>query len=407
MSGDSSPARTSQTLSRVSISPLFGMLAEATRRKAEGRPILALTAGEPDFDTPAHIVAAAKRALDEGHTRYTPVAGTPALKAAIITKLQRDNGLEYSSREVIATTGAKQALFNFCVAVLNPGDEVIVPAPYWPSYVDIVRLAGAKEVVVPTQAEDGFVLRPEALRAALTVRTRAVFVNSPGNPSGACYSQADWLALAEVLRARPDLLLVSDEIYEHIRFTDGPYVGLLNALPELRDRTVIVNGVSKSHAMTGWRIGFAAGPQDLIGAMEAVQSHSTSNPCAVAQAAAAEALAGDQSSVHEMTRVFRSRHERLHRAVNAVPGLRCRPSGGAFYLMIDASAWMAGREDKGDQRPADDVALTHWLLDRHDLALAAGSWFGAPGYLRCSFAASDTVLDQAVQRLHQAAAMLA
>lgn len=397
-------SRTSRTLSNVTVSPLFGMLAEASRRKAEGRPVLALTAGEPDFDTPPNIIAAAKRALDEGHTRYTPVAGTAALKAAIIHKLERDNGLDYGAREVIATTGAKQALFNFCIAVLNPGDEVIVPAPYWPSYVDMVRLAGGKEVVVPTCAEDGFVLRPQALRAALTDKTRAIFFNSPGNPSGACWSEADWLALADVLRSRPDLLLVSDEIYEHIRFTDGPYVGLLNALPELRERTVIVNGVSKSHAMTGWRIGFAAGPQDLVHAMEAVQSHSTSNPCAVAQAAAAEALSGDQSSVHEMGQVFRGRHERLQRAISAVPGLRCQPAGGAFYLMIDARGWLADGGDK--DRPADDVALTHWLLDRHDLALAAGSWFGLPGYLRCSFAASDKVLEEAVQRLHRAADLL-
>ncbi len=394
--------RTSRALAGIATSPLFGMLAKAGRLKAAGRPVISLTAGEPDFDTPAHIVAAAKAAMDAGQTRYTPVAGTPSLKAAIATKLQRDNGLTYAPQEIIATTGAKQALFNFCLATLDPGDEVIFAAPYWPSYVDMVRLAGGREVIVPTSADENFRFHPEALQAALTPRTKAVFFNSPGNPSGALYSADDWQALARVLQRHPRVLLVSDEIYEHIRFDDGPHVGLLNAVPGLRDRTVLINGVSKSYAMTGWRIGFAAGPRDLIDAMEAVQSHSTSNPCSVAQAAAGEALSGDQSSVRRMAEVFRGRHARLVNALQGVPGLGCRPAGGAFYLMLDARGLIEAHRRGRDDPSFGDVALTDWLLERHDLALAAGSWFGAPGFLRCSFAASDAALDEAVRRLMKA-----
>ena len=312
--------RTSVALGRIAISPLFDMLANASRLKAEGAPVISLTAGEPDFETPGNIVEAARAAMAAGQTRYTPVAGTAALKGAIQTKLRRDNGLEYALPEIIATTGAKQALFNFCMAVLDPGDEVVFAAPYWPSYVDMVRLMGASEVIVPTTAADNF-LRPDALQNVLTPRTRAVLLNSPGNPSGAVYSRSELRALADVLATRPDVLIVSDEIYEHIRFAEGPHVGLLNVAPELRDRTVLVNGVSKAYAMTGWRIGFAAGPRDLIDAMEAVQSHSTSNPCAVAQAAAAEALAGEQTSVDGMRDVFARRHAWLVDAINHVPGL--------------------------------------------------------------------------------------
>ena len=391
--------RTSQALAQIAMSPLFGMLAKAGRLKAAGRPVISLTAGEPDFDTPAHIVAAAKAAMDAGQTRYTAVGGTPALKAAIAAKLKRDNGLTYAPQEIIATTGAKQALFNFCLATLDPGDEVVFAAPYWPSYVDMVRLAGGREVVVPTSADENFRLRPEALQSALSTRTKAVFFNSPGNPSGALYSASDWQALAQVLQQYPDVLLVSDEIYEHIRFAEGPHVGVLNAVPGLRDRTVLINGVSKSYAMTGWRIGFAAGPRDLIDAMEAVQSHSTSNPCSVAQAAAVEALSGDQSSVHRMAEVFRGRHARLVHAIQAVPGVSCRPAGGAFYLMLDARGMIEAHRRRYADPRFDDVELTNWLLEHHDLALAAGTWFGAPGHLRCSFAASDAALEEAVRRL--------
>jgi len=398
--------RTSKALGRIAISPLFDMLAKAARLKAAGAPVISLTAGEPDFATPGNILEAAQAAMAAGHTRYTPVAGTAALKAAIQTKLRRDNELEYSLQEIIATTGAKQALFNFCMAVLDPGDEVIFAAPYWPSYVDMVRLTGASEVVVPTTAADNFLLRPDALQRALTPRTRVVLLNSPGNPSGGAYSHSDLRGLADVLAQRPDVLIVSDEIYEHIRFAEGPHVGLLNAAPELRDRTVLVNGVSKAYAMTGWRIGFAAGPRDMIDAMEAVQSHSTSNPCAVAQAAAAEALAGEQTSVTEMRGVFARRHAWLVDAINQVPGLSCQAAGGAFYLLIDASDWIGSLSRRLDRSDFDDVALTQWLLDEHHLALAAGTWFGLPGYLRCSFAAGDAALLEAVKRLNRAAASL-
>lgn len=399
-------SRTSRALSQVSVSPLFALLGEAARLKAEGRPVLSLSAGEPDFDTPAHILAAAQAAMAAGKTRYTAVAGTPELKAAIRAKLERDNGLQYVSDEVIATTGAKQALFNFCLSVLDAGDEVIIPAPYWPSYVDMVRLAGAREVVIPTRAEDRFLLKADALRRSITARTRAIFLNSPGNPSGARYGASDWMKLARVLDEHPEVLIVSDEIYEHIRFSDDPFVSFLNAAPGLRDRTVLVNGVSKSYAMTGWRIGFAAGPRDIIGAMEAVQSHSTSNPCSIAQAAAVAALGGDQSSVHRMSAVFRARHDRLLERINAIPGLSCSPAGGAFYLMVDVRGLLDalnGRVDVARAAPLDDVDLARWLLERHDLALAAGTWFGAPGYLRCSFAAADEVLEEATRRLQLAA----
>jgi aspartate aminotransferase len=399
-------ARTSAAIARIQTSPLFGMLGKIAALKAQGLPVISLSAGEPDFDTPVHILDAAERAMRSGQTRYTPVAGTLALRQAICDKLWRDNQLRYAPADVLVTTGAKQALFNLCVALLNPGDEVIVPAPYWPSYIDMVRLTGAHAVVVSTDVGDGFCLSPQVLEAAITKRTKLLLLNSPGNPSGAYYDSERLRALGEVLARHGQVFVCSDEIYEHLLFNEQPYQGFLSANPNISDRTVIVNGVSKAYAMTGWRIGYAAGPSDLIAAMEAVQSHSTSNACSVSQAAAVQALTGDQSCVAQMRAVFEKRHTYLVEQLNTIPGIRCSPAGGAFYLLIDVSDLAKQLTDAQVLPECSDVALCNWLLSTHHLGLAAGSWFGIPNHLRISFAASDEMLDVAVKRLRTACSNL-
>jgi aspartate aminotransferase len=398
--------RTSIALNKISLSPLFDLLSKAAVRKSQGHPVITLCAGEPDFNTPAHIIEAAHVAMLNGQTRYTPVAGTLALRQAICRKLERENGLSYSPSEVIATTGAKQALFNLCLAVLNPGDEVIIPAPYWPSYVDMVRLTGAREVIVPTEAAHDFGLQASALRQAITGRTKLLLLNSPGNPSGAIYSAKLLRELARELDEHPQIIVSSDEIYEHLNYSGEPYTSLLQAAPRLADRTVVINGVSKAFAMTGWRLGYAAGPSDLITAMEAVQSHSTSNPSSIAQAAAIAALDGSMDSVLEMCAAFAQRHAHLVTALNAIAGIRCRAAGGAFYLMPEMNQLIgAAHRNKHIAQPSD-AEFCFWLLERHHLAVAAGSWFGLPNHVRISFAQSQDHLQEAVQRLTEVSDLL-
>ena len=385
----------SPRMARVKPSPTGAVLALVTELRAQGRNIISLGAGEPDFDTPKHIRDAAVAAIAAGQTRYTPIDGTPALKLAIQAKFRRENGLDYESAQIIVTSGGKQALFNLCMALLAPGDEAIIPTPCWVSYPDMVRLAEGEPVMIETGIEQHFKVTPAELQARLNDRTRLVVLNSPGNPTGASYTRAELEALGSVLDGYPDVVVVSDDIYEHIYWADEPFVSFATACPELFDRTVTVNGVSKAYAMTGWRIGYAGGPAELISAMKTVQSQSTSNPCSVSQAAAQAALDGDQGPVREMCAAYRRRHDYIVAALNAIPGVQCRPGEGAFYAFprVQDAVERLGL--------ADDTALAKKLIAEADVACVPGAAFEAPGYLRMSFACSQETLEEAVNRLNR------
>ena len=382
-------------MARVRPSPTGAVLALVTELRAQGRDIISLGTGEPDFDTPSKIREAAVAAIAAGKTRYTPIDGTAELKAAIRAKFARENGLDYESSAIVVTSGGKQALFNLCVALLGPGDEVIVPAPFWVSYPDMVLLAEAEPVIVETGIDQAFKMTPAQLEAALTDRTRLVMLNSPCNPTGASYTRTELQALGAVLEGYPDVVIVADDIYEHIYWADEPFVTFAAACPALFDRTVTVNGVSKAYAMTGWRIGFAGGPEWLIGAMKTVQSQSTSNPCSVSQAAAQAALEGDQGPVQAMREVYRVRHDYLVAALNRVPDLQCRAGEGAFYAFprVQDAVDRLGLEN--------DSALAEMLIRDAEVACVPGAAFGAPGYLRMSFACSVETLEEAVNRLNR------
>jgi aspartate aminotransferase len=382
-------------MARVRPSPTGAVLALVTELRAKGRDIISLGTGEPDFDTPEHIREAAVAAIAAGKTRYTPIDGTAELKAAIRAKFARENGLDYESSAIVVTSGGKQALFNLCVALLGPGDEVIVPAPFWVSYPDMVLLAEAEPVIVETGIEQGFKMAPAQLEAALTDRTRLVMLNSPCNPTGASYTCTELQALGAVLGGYPDVVIVADDIYEQIYWAAEPFVTFAAACPSLFDRTVTVNGVSKAYAMTGWRIGYAGGPEWLIGAMKTVQSQSTSNPCSVSQAAAQAALDGDQGPVRAMREAYRVRHDYLVAALNRVPGLQCRAGEGAFYAFprVQDAVDRLGLEN--------DSALAEMLVRDAEVACVPGAAFGAPGYLRMSFACPVATLEEAVNRLNR------
>jgi aspartate aminotransferase len=386
----------SKRMARVKPSPTGAVLALATRLRAEGHDIISLGTGEPDFDTPQAIKDAGIAAIESGATKYTPVDGTADLKAAIARKLQRDNNLEYEPSQILVTCGAKQALYDLCVALLGPGDEAIIPAPYWVSYPDMVKLADADPVFIETSIDDDFKVSPERLEAAINPRTRLLFLNSPCNPTGACYSASELRAFGEVLAAHPAVAVVADEIYEHIHWADEPFTSFAEACPALFDRTVTVNGVSKAYAMTGWRIGYGAGPELLINAMATVQSQSTSNASSISQAAAVVALDGDQSVIQTMVSEYRERHDFIVGALNDIPGFECRPGEGTFYALprVTAAAKRLGLED--------DVALTEHLLNSAGVAVVPGTAFGAPGYIRLSFACSMNELDEAASRIKQA-----
>ncbi len=383
-------------MARVQPSATGAVLALATKLKAEGRDIISLGAGEPDFDTPEHIRRAACEAIEAGATRYTPIDGTAELKAAIQRKFERENQLEFNPEQILVSSGAKQSLFNLCIALLNDGDEAIVPAPYWVSYPDMVRLAGAEAVTVPTTLEDGFKLTPAQLEAALTPRTRLLILNSPSNPTGACYTRTELMALGEVLIAYPEVVIVSDDIYEHIFWGAEPYSSFATACPDLRDRSVTVNGVSKAYAMTGWRIGYAAGPAELIRAMQTVQSQSTSNACSISQVAAQVALDGDQGAVRDMCAAYRQRHDYFVAALDRLPGFECRPGDGSFYSLprVEGAIQSLGL--------GDDTEFVKHLLDAANVACVPGTAFGAPGHVRMSFACSLEELESAVDRIGNA-----
>jgi aspartate aminotransferase len=383
-------------------SPTLAITAKAAKYKAEGRPIIGLAAGEPDFDTPQHIKDAAIAAINAGHTKYTPVSGIPALKQAIVNKFKTENGFDYAPNEVIVGVGGKQTIFNLCLAVLNKGDEVIVPAPYWVSYADIAMVAEAVPVIIDCGIEQGFKLLPAQLAAAITPKTKLVMFNSPSNPTGAVYNLAELKALAEVLLKNPHVLIATDDMYEHVNLTGEKFHNILNAAPALKARCIVLNGVSKAYSMTGWRIGYAAGPAYIIKAMEILQSQSTSNATSISQHAAVAALGGSQDCIKPMVTAFIARHKYVVDRFNAMQGLSCLMAGGAFYAFPDARGAIANLHKAGKINAATDMALAEYLLEKFDVAVVPGSAFGAEGYFRISFATSMENLQTALDRIEKA-----
>jgi aspartate aminotransferase len=365
--------------------------------KAQGKDIISLSAGEPDFDTPLHVREAAIAAINAGKTRYTQVDGTPELKAAIVRKFQEQNDLDFSPAQIIASNGAKQSLYNLFVAVLNRKDEVIVPAPYWVSYPDMVKLADAEPAILSATPENDYRITPRELQNTLNENTRMVIFNSPSNPTGKVYSEEEYRNLGEVLLEHPKVFIVCDDIYEHIYWGENPYRTFLNACPELADRTVIVNGVSKGYAMTGWRLGYLAGPEDLVRAMRKVQGQSTSCPSSISQAAAVAALNGPLDCINEMCEAFKQRYLYIREALNEIDGVDCPECDGAFYAFPSFQK-IISRTD----RFRDDVELATWLLDEAGVATVPGTAFGAPGHLRLSFASSMEQLEEAISRIKTA-----
>lgn len=392
----------SRRVQAIKESPTLAVTARAARLKAEGRDIIGLGAGEPDFDTPQHIKDAAKKAIDSGFTKYTPVGGIPGLKKAIVDKFKRENDFDYTANEVIVGVGGKQCIFNLALAVLDAGDEVIVPAPYWVSYADIAIVAEAKPVIIECGIEQDFKLTPAQLEAAVTPNTKLFFINSPSNPTGSVYTREELRALGEVLMKYPRVLVATDDMYEHVNLTGAPFVNILNATPELKGRTIVLNGVSKAYSMTGWRIGYAAGPAHIIKAMEILQSQSTSNPTSISQVAAQAALEGDQGCIEPMLEAFRERHEFVVKRFNEMPGLKCIKAGGAFYAFPDARVAIANLHAAGKISEATDLALSDYLLETVGVAVVPGSAFGAEGYFRISFATSMENLRNALDRIETA-----
>ncbi len=374
-------------------SPTLAVTNKAAELRAAGQDIIGLGAGEPDFDTPEHIKEAAIEAIRNGQTKYTAVDGTPGLKKAIIAKYKRDNGLDYEPNQILVSSGGKQSFFNLALATLNPGDEAIIPAPYWVSYPDMVLVAEGKPVILETGPETRFKITPEQLESAITERTRLFVINSPSNPSGMAYTLEELKALGEVLKKHPNVMVVTDDMYEPILWTGKPFCNILNATPELHDRTFVLNGVSKAYSMTGWRIGYAAGPASVIGAMKKIQSQSTSNPSSISQAAAQAALEGDQSCVDEMVKAFRERHDYLVKALNELPGVECLEGDGTFYVFPCFKQAI-----ENTPNVSNDVEMAEALL-KGGVALVPGSAFGCPGHMRLSFATSMENLKESVARL--------
>ncbi|MBW7922721.1 MAG: pyridoxal phosphate-dependent aminotransferase [Rubellimicrobium sp.] len=388
----------STALGRIRPSPTVAITGRALALRAEGRDIIALSAGEPDFDTPDHIRTAAKAAIDAGHTRYTAVDGMAALKRAVADKFARENGLGYAPHEISVGTGGKQVIFNALMATLDPGDEVVIPAPYWVSYPDMVRLAGATPVIVPTTVADGFRLSTGALEAAITPRTKWLILNSPSNPTGAAFSAAELAALAAVLERHPQVWVLSDDIYEHLTYDGLAFATMAQVAPALKPRVLVVNGVSKAYAMTGWRLGYGAGPADLIRAMAVIQSQSTSNPSTISQWAALAALDGPQDFLPGFRAAFQRRRDLVVAALNAIPGIRCPVPQGAFYTYPDIAA-LIGRTSAGGRLIATDEDFATALLEEQGVAVVFGAAFGLSPAFRVSYAAGDDVLRAACARI--------
>lgn len=399
------PLKRAARIASIEISEILRIGETARRLKGQGRPVIVLGAGEPDFDTPDHIKEAACRAIRDGHTKYTALDGTPSLKEAVIEKFRRDNSIDYAQDEVTVGAGAKQIIYNALMATLDRGDEVILAAPYWTTYADIVRIAGGTPVIVIGREENGFKLMPGDLEAAITSRTRWLLLNSPSNPSGAAYGQADLAVVLDVLKRHPQVWLLVDDIYEHLLYDDREFVTAVELEPAFKARTLTVNGVSKAYAMTGWRLGFAGGPSALIAAMAVVQSQSTSNPSSISQAAAVAALTGPQDVLRERRLVFQRRRDLVVGKLNSTAGVACRMPEGAFYTFASCEALIGKRSPAGHLIDSD-VALCRYLLDQHDVAVVPGSCFGLAPFFRMSYAASEADLETACERLVRAAEAL-
>ncbi len=392
-------------LSRIKPSPTIAISDLARSLKAQGRDVIGLSAGEPDFDTPENAKDAGIDAIRDGKTKYTEVAGLPALKTAIADKFRRENGLDYGPDEIIVGVGAKQVLFNALMATIDPGDEVIVPAPYWVSYPDLALLMDGTPVIVPTREEDGFKLRADALAAAVTPRTKWLILNTPGNPSGAAYDADELAALAAVLLDHPGVWVMADDIYEHLVYDGRTHSTFAAVEPRLQSRTLTVNGVSKAYAMTGWRIGFAGGPAALIGAMTKVQSQSTSNPASISQHATIEALNGPQDFIAERKAVFQERRDLVVGMLNQTEGLRCATPEGAFYV-YPSCAGLIGRKTPAGATLESDEDVARYLLDSEGVAVVHGAAFGLEPYFRISYATSSEILEEACIRIKRAVAAL-
>ncbi len=385
----------SQRVNRIKPSPTLAVNGKAAELRAQGKDIISLSVGEPDFDTPEHIKQAAIAAIEAGKTKYTAVGGTPSLKQAIVEKFERENNLSYSAEQILVSTGGKQSIFNLALALLNHGDEVIIPAPYWVSYPDIALVAGATPVFIETDVTQNFKVTPEQLEAAITPKTRLFMINSPSNPSGMAYTREELAALGEVLLRHPQVFIATDDMYEHILWTEAPFVNIVNTTPELYERTVVLNGVSKAYSMTGWRIGYCAGPAELISAMAKVQSQSTSNPSSIGQEAAEAALRGGNECVKDMLKAFKERHDYVVAALNDLPGVTCLAGDGTFYAFADFNQAI---KDLGLE---DDLALAERFLEA-GVAIVPGSAFGTPGCMRLSFAISLDTLKEAIARIGKA-----
>lgn len=382
----------SNRVQRIKPSPTMAMAKRAAELKAAGKDVISLSVGEPDFDTPNHIKESGIKAIQDGFTKYTAVDGIPSLKKAIIGKLERENHLHYEPKQILVSNGVKHSLYNFFQAVLNEGDEVIIPAPFWVSYPDMVLLADGTPIEIPTTVEQNFKITPAQLEKAITPKTKAIILNSPSNPSGMVYSKKELAALGEVLLRHPQVLIATDDMYEHIIWAHEPFYNIVNACPALYDRTVVFNGVSKGYAMTGWRIGYAAGPEPIIAAMTNLQSQNASNPNSIAQVAAEVALTGDQKCVRDMNKVFRERHDFVYSYLQDIPGFTCLPSEGSFYSFPNVKAAM----DKLGIKT--DVEFCEKLLDA-GVAVVPGSAFGTPDCIRISFATSMANLQKSLERI--------
>lgn len=387
----------SDRVNKVKPSPTLAVGARAAEMRAAGKDVIGLGAGEPDFDTPDHIKQAAIKAIDNGFTKYTAVDGTPELKQAIINKFQNDNGLSYAADQILVSSGGKQSFFNLAQALLNPGDEVIIPSPYWVSYPDMVLLADGVPVIVEADQSQNFKLTPDQLRSAITDKTKLFVINSPSNPTGVAYTLEELKALGDVLKEYPNIIIATDDMYEHIVWEGIKFCNILNACPELYDRTLVLNGVSKAYSMTGWRIGYAGGPATIIKAMKKIQSQSTSNPASISQVAAQAALEGDQGCIQEMLKEFKIRHDYVLGELNSIDGIECLPSDGTFYLFPNITGLY--KQLDGIE---DDVAIAEFFIEGAGVALVPGSAFGCQGHLRISIATSMQNLVVAISRIKEA-----
>ncbi|SUE43665.1 pyridoxal phosphate-dependent aminotransferase [Roseomonas gilardii] len=389
---------TAERMDRISPSQTIVVTQKARALKAAGRDVISLSVGEPDFETPQNIKDAAIRAIQDGETRYTDVAGTLALRQAVAAKFERDNGLAYKPEEIVVSTGGKQVIFNAMLATIDEGDEAIVPAPCWVSYPDIIALAGGKPVIVPAGQNQGFKITPEQLEAAITPKTKWLILNNPSNPTGAAYSEAELKGLAEVLLKHPNVWIFTDDIYEKLVYGDFAFRTIAQVEPRLKERTVTMNGCSKGYAMTGWRIGFAGAPLALIKAMDKLQGQSTSNTSSISQAAAVEALNGPQESVETMRQAFERRRDLVVRLLNEAPGIRCATPDGAFYVFPDIAGCI-GKTTASGKKIATDEDFVTALLEEEGVAAVHGSAFMFPGHFRVSYATSDAVLEDACNRI--------